>query len=112
MQRSRGCSLDILGNLRCSLRQALCRKGKGIWDRESLSLLVSWLLSLSYRLLYRESRLCDGYLVFVLRSEGNDGPGVGESLELCSHSSVYTLCEDAAGVFGKLKNIFGYFIPK
>lgn len=42
------------------------------------------------------------YLVLVLGPKHNDGPGVGEALEVCPHGCVHAFSQDVAGVLGEL----------
>jgi hypothetical protein len=52
------------------------------------------------------------YLVFVLGSKHNDGPGIGEALEFCPHGGIDALGQDFTGVFGELQYILRDFIPE
>ena len=111
-QYSKGHSLDTWSNLSCNRQLAICRRGKEILDLVLISLLASLLLSLFYPLPSKESKLKNIYLIFILRSKGNDGPCVCQSFKICSHGCVYTFGKDIAGMFWELEYILGDFIPQ
>jgi len=52
------------------------------------------------------------YLTFVFRSEDNNSPSIGQSLELSTHGLYYCSSQDVGSMSRELHDVLGNFVQK